>query len=93
MSKWVDFRDEIVKSVKLDSITEQVKQNVMNAIIDEGVPFIEATAQAFTAKLQEQAKNEVGWCMIRDRFIISMAFSIGLFAVKNILEITAKNIK
>ena len=93
MSKWVDFRDEIVKSVKLDSITEQVKNNVMNAIINEGIPFIEATAQAFTAKLQEQARNETGWCMIRDHFIIPMAFSVGLFAMKNIIEITAKNIK
>ena len=93
MSKWTDFRDEIVKSVKLDNVTEQVKQNVMNVIINEGIPFIEATAQAFTAKLQEQSRNETGWCMIRDKHVIPMAFSIGLFAVKNILEITAKNIK
>ena len=93
MSKWTDFRDEVVKSVKLDAVTEQVKNNVMNAILAEGIPFVEATAQAFTAKLQEQARNETGWCMIRDRFIIPMAFSVGLFAVKNILEITAKNIK
>ena len=93
MSKWTEFRDEIVKSVKLDAVTEQVKQNVMNAIINEGISFVEATAQAFTAKLLEQAKNETGWCMIRDRFVIPTAFSVGLFAVKNILEITAKNIK
>ena len=93
MSKWTEFRDEVVKSVKLDSVTEQVKQNVFNAIIAEGIPFIEATAQAFTAKLQEQARNETGWCMIRDKHVIPMAFSVGLFAVKNILEITAKNIK
>ena len=93
MSKWTEFRDEIVKSVKLDAVTEQVKQNVFNAILAEGIPFVEATAQAFTAKLQEQAKTETGWCMIRDKFVISMAFSIGLFAMKNILEITAKNIK
>lgn len=93
MSKWVEFRDEVVKSVQLDAVTEQVKQNVMNAILNEGIPFVEATAQAFTAKLQEQAKNEVGWCMIRDRFVIPTAFSIGLFAMKNILEITAENIQ
>ena len=93
MSKWVEFRDEVVKSVKLDAVTEQVKNNVMNAILAEGIPFVEATAQAFTAKLQEQAKTETGWCMIRDRFIIPTAFSIGLFTMKNILEITAKNIQ
>ena len=93
MSKWTEFRDEIVKSVKLDAVTEQVKQNVMNAILAEGIPFVEATAQAFTVKLQEQAKNESGWCAIRDKHVIPMAFSIGLFAVKNILEITAKNVK
>lgn len=92
MSKWTDFRDEVVKSVKLDNITEQVKQNVFSAILNEGIPFVEATAQAFTAKLQEQAKTEAGWCMIRDRFIIPMAFSVGLFAMRNIIAITAKNI-
>lgn len=93
MSKWVEFRDEVVKSVQLDAVTEQVKQNVMNAILAEGIPFVEATAQAFTAKLQEQAQNENGWCMIRDKHVIPMAFSIGLFTMKNILEITAKNIQ
>ena len=93
MSKWTDFRDEVIKSVKLDAVTDQVKQNVMNAIVNEGIPFIEATAQAFTAKLQEQAKTETGWCMIRDKYVIPMSFSVGLFAVKNIIEITAKNIK
>ena len=93
MSKWTEFRDEVVKSVKIDAVTEQVKQNVFNVILNEGVPFIEATAQAFTAKLQEQAKNETGWYMIRDRFIIPMCFSVGLFTIKNIIEITAKNIK
>lgn len=93
MSKWTEFRDEVTKAVKLDAVTEQVKNNVMNAILTEGVPFVEATAQAFTAKLQEQARNETGWCMIRDRFVIPTAFNIGLFAMKNIIEITAKNIK
>lgn len=93
MSKWTDFRDEVIKATKLDNIAEQTKQNVMNAIANDGIPFVEATAQAFTAKLQEQAKTETGWNMIRDRYVIPMAFSIGLFAVKNIIEITAKNMK
>ena len=88
MSKWTDFRDEVVRSVKLDTIAEQTKKNIMNAL-----PFIEATTQAFTAKLQEQAKNEAGWNMLRDKYVIPMCFSIGLFAVKNLVEITAKNVK
>nr|DAM29898.1 MAG TPA: hypothetical protein [Caudoviricetes sp.] len=93
MSKWTDFRDEVVRSVKLDTITEQTKRNVMNAILADGIPFVEATAQAFTVKLQEQAKSEAGWNMLRDKYVIPMCFSIGLFAVKNLVEITAKNVK
>lgn len=93
MSKWTDFRDEVVRSVKLDTITEQTKRNVMNAILADGIPFVEATAQAFTVKLQEQAKNEAGWNMLRDKYVIPMCFSIGLFAVKNLVEITAKNVR
>ena len=93
MSKWTEFRDEVIRAIKLDSITEQVKQNIMTSIVNDGIPFIEATAQAFTVKLQEQAKNEMGWNMVRDRYVIPMAFSVGLFVVKNIVEITAKNTK
>jgi len=93
MSKWTDFRDEVVRSVKLDTITEQTKRNVMNAILADGIPFVEATAQAFTVKLQEQAKSEAGWNMLRDKYVIPMCFSIGLFAVKNLVEITAKNVR
>ena len=93
MSNWTDFRDEVVKSVKLDNIAEQTKKNIMNAILADGIPFVEATAQAFTAKLQEQAKNEAGWNMLRDKYVIPMCFSVGLFAVKNLVEITAKNVK
>lgn len=93
MSKWTDFRDEVVRSVKLDTITEQMKRNVMNAILADGIPFVEATAQAFTVKLQEQAKSEAGWNMLRDKYIIPMCFSVGLFAVRNLVEITAKNVK
>lgn len=93
MSKWTDFRDEVVKATQLESIAEQTKNNVLTAIVSEGIPFVEATAQAFTHKLQEQAKEEKGWCMIRDKFIIPLAFSVGLFAMKNVVETTVKNIK
>lgn len=33
MSKWTDFRDDIVESLQVEEVTEQVKQNLTKQIV------------------------------------------------------------
>ena len=35
MSDWVKFRDSVVDALRVDDVTEQVKQNVTAAILKE----------------------------------------------------------
>lgn len=41
MSKWTDIRDSITGYLKVDDVTEEVKEKVSQAILDEILPPIE----------------------------------------------------
>lgn len=38
MSKWTDIRDSITSVLKVDDVTEEVKEKVSQAILDEILP-------------------------------------------------------
>ena len=49
MSKWTEVRDTIVNALDVNSITEEVKEQLTQNIIAELFPAIEAAADKFTA--------------------------------------------
>ena len=61
MSKWTAFRDDIVESLQVEEVTEQVKQNLTRQIVESILPAVKTAADGFTAKIKEQAKTEQGW--------------------------------
>ena len=72
MSKWTDFRDDIVESLQVEEVTEQVKQNLTKQIVESILPAVKTAADGFTAKIKEQAKAETGWCKIRDMLVLPL---------------------
>ena len=70
MSKWTEVRDNIVDALNVDDVTEQVKQNVTNAILAEVIPVIENSVDSFVDTIKEQAKEETGWCKLRDGVVL-----------------------
>ena len=62
MSKWTDIRDNIVKELNVEHVTEEAKQRITRAILAEGLPLIEQSVDKFVSKIKEQAKEEHGWC-------------------------------
>ena len=62
MSDWVKIRDGIVNALKVDEVTEEIKQNVSKAIVEEILPPIEECVEEFITKIQTQATQEHGWC-------------------------------
>ena len=90
MSDWVKFRDSVVDALRVDDVTEQVKQNVTAAILKEVLPMIENAVDGFTATTKEQAKDETGWCKIRDGIVLPLVMQGAVFVVKTVLEKTVQ---
>lgn len=88
MSKWTEVRDNIVEALHVDDVTEQVKQNVTNAILTEVVPMVENAIDGFVDTLKEQAKNENGWCKLRDGVVLPIVMQGIVYAVKTVLAKT-----
>lgn len=88
MSKWTDFRDDIVESLQVEEVTEQVKQNLTKQIVESILPSVKTVADGFTAKIKEQAKAETGWCKIRDMFVLPLVINGVIYMVETVLTKT-----
>ncbi len=88
MSKWTDFRDDIVESLQVEEVTEQVKQNLTKQIVESILPAVKTAADGFTAKIKEQAKAETGWCKIRDMFVLPLVINGVIYVVETVLTKT-----
>ena len=88
MSKWTDFRDDIVESLQVEEVTEQVKQNLTRQIMESILPAVKTAADGFTAKIKEQAKAETGWCKIRDMLVLPLAINGLIYVVELVLNKT-----
>ena len=88
MSKWTDFRDDIVESLQVEEVTEQVKQNLTKQIVESILPAIKTAADGFTAKIKEQAKTEQGWCKIRDMLVLPLLIDGAIYVVEMVLTKT-----
>ena len=88
MSKWTDFRDDIVESLQVEEVTEQVKQNLTKQIVESILPAVRSAADGFTAKIKAQAKAETGWCKIRDMFVLPLVINGVIYVVETVLTKT-----
>lgn len=88
MSKWTDFRDDIVESLQVEEVTELVKQNLTKQIVESILPAIKTAANGFTSKIKEQAKAEQGWCKIRDLLVLPLVIEGTIYIVETVLAKT-----
>ena len=88
MSKWTNVRDNIVDTLHVDDVTEDVKQHVTSTILSEVVPVAENAVDSFCAATKEQAKTETGWCKIRDGVVLPLLMQGGVYFVKLVLSKT-----
>ena len=85
MSKWTEIRDSIVNELHIPEVTEEAKQRMTLAIVNEGMPLIEQAVDGYVAKLKEQAKSERGWAWGRDAVALPVVLQGAVWAVKMIL--------
>ena len=86
MSKWTDIRDNIVKEINVDQVTEEVKQRVTRAILNECIPAIEQAVDRFVAQIKEQAKSERGWCYWRDAVVLPAVMQGSVWLARLVLD-------
>lgn len=88
MSKWTEIRDAVVDTLNVDVITDEMKNQLTTNILTNGIPAVEAVADKFTAQLQEQAKTETGWNMLRDKVVLPLVINGAIWAIKYALNKT-----
>lgn len=88
MSKWTETRDAIVDALNVQDVTEQVKQQVTAAVLNEVLPVVENAVDNFTATTKAQATQETGWCKVRDAIVLPLVLQGAVYVVKTVLEKT-----
>ena len=86
MSKWTDIRDNIVRELHIDNVTEEIKQRVSASIVSEVLPPIEDAVNKFVATIQTQAKEERGWCYWRDAVVLPAVMQGSVWLVRLVLD-------
>lgn len=85
MSKWTDIRDSITGYLEVDDVTEELKEKVSQAILEEIMPPVETVVDDFVGKLKKQAPSETGWCRIRDGIVLPLVMQGAVYVVKVVL--------
>lgn len=85
MSKWTDFRDKVIESIHVEEVTEDVKEDFTRWLLDILLPAVKPTADDFVAQLREQAKDESGWCKVRDLAVLPFVIEGGLWLIEKSL--------
>lgn len=85
MSKWTDFRDNMVDAMNLDSVVNDLKNQLVSSLTSDGFPVIEELATTFIGKIQEQAATEAGWNKVRDSIALPLVIRVGLYMIKAVL--------
>ena len=88
MSKWTEIRDNIVRELHVDNVTEEIKQRVSASIVSEVLPPIEEAVDKFVTTIQAQAKEERGWCYWRDAIVLPTVMQGTVWLVKLVLTKT-----
>lgn len=85
MSKWTDVRDNIVDALNVDVVTDDLKNQVTNTLLEQVLPIIENSVDSFAEKVKAQAPQESGWCRVRDGIVLPLILEGLVFVVKTVL--------
>lgn len=86
MSNWTDFRDEIVASLQVETVTEDMKTAFVKWLLETALPIAQESADNFISQIKAQALSETGWCKMRDLVILPTVITGGLWLVEQALK-------
>ena len=88
MSKWTEFRDNALESLKFDKVTDSMKDELVKWLLEVLLPMAKSAADDFVAQIKAQASSETGWCKIRDAIVLPFVIEGGLWLIEQALEKT-----
>lgn len=88
MSKWTDFRDDVVEILDVEEVTEQMKLELTKQLVESILPSVTAVAENFVTKVKEQGKAESGWCKVRDMLVLPLVINGSIYIVDKVLTKT-----
>ena len=88
MENWKEFKDDIVKSLRFEEVTEDMKRSLNRWFVDVAIPLAKAAADNFVKQTKAQSEKETGWCRVRDLIVLPMAIECGLWLADNALRKT-----
>lgn len=91
MSKWVNFRDELLSTLKFDEVNDRMKEDFTSWLLEVAMPLAKTSADSFISQIKVQAVDENGWTKLRDLVILPFIITGGLWLVKKTLTKTIKN--
>ncbi len=91
MSDWTKFRDSVVDALKVENVTETVKQDFTKWLLEVLMPLAESAAEKFITQIKAQAETETGWCKIRDLIVLPFVIQGGLWLIEQALQKTVDN--
>lgn len=90
MSKWVNFRDELLSTLKFDEVDDKMKEDFTKWLLEIAMPLAETSADSFISQVKDQAVKESGWTKLRDLVVLPFIITGGLWVVKQSLVKTTK---
>jgi hypothetical protein len=87
-SKWVPVRDTILEALHIDVVTEEMKAGLTRWLLAEILPVGKKAADDFCAQTKEQAKDETGWCKVRDMIVLPLLVQGGVWLIEQALTKT-----
>jgi hypothetical protein len=86
MSNWTDFRDEVLKNLHFETVTEEMKEAFSEWLLRELFPALKESGTKFCQQIKEQAKAETGWSKVRDLIVLPLIINVGLWTIEKSLE-------
>lgn len=87
-SKWVPVRDTILEALRIDTVTEEMKAGLTRWLLAEILPAAKKAAEDFCTQTKEQAKDETGWCKVRDMIVLPFLVQGGVWLIEQALTKT-----
>jgi hypothetical protein len=87
-SKWIPVRDTILEALHIDVVTEEMKAGMTRWLLAEILPVGKKAADDFCTQTKEQAKDETGWCKVRDMVVLPFLVQGGVWLIEQALSRT-----
>ena len=80
-----DIKKEVLSNIE-EYVTTTTKEQTAAWVQNTALPALTEIVDAYVTALKASAKEEKGWCKVRDAFVLPLAIQGGLTVLKVVIE-------